>query len=147
MRSHLCFGNQPTGNGGQFETEYWAGMITLCLPRPKRSLKDRGFIDSDQSVPHSQGEEWKVRPQGCRNAVYLAVGTGIGAAYWLTAAYFATHDIAKRSRLDGMERPLTRAICRVRLFETNLSRAKAWRNLLGECLLRFLTDPVLSGSP
>ncbi|HKK43507.1 MAG TPA: ROK family protein, partial [Bacteroidales bacterium] len=35
-------------------------------------------IDSDRSC-HIMGEVWKGNASGCRNAVYMAVGTGIGA--------------------------------------------------------------------
>lgn len=44
------------------------------LKRPDLPL----FLDSDRSC-YILGEQWKGAARGCRHAIYLAVGTGIGA--------------------------------------------------------------------
>jgi len=51
-------------------------------------------IDSDRSC-YILGEWWKGNAKGCDNAIYLAVGTGIGAGILIEGKVFrGAHDIA-----------------------------------------------------
>ncbi|MBX3289169.1 MAG: ROK family protein [Acidobacteria bacterium] len=93
------------------------------------------FIDSDRAC-HILGEEWKGAAQGCRNAVYLAVGTGIGAGILADGSILrGAHDIAGAVGWMALERPFDARYVECGCFETNASGeglAKLARRMLAQ---------------
>lgn len=52
------------------------------------------FVDSDRAC-HMLGEMWKGAAKGCRDAIFLTVGTGIGAGILVNGQILrGTHDIS-----------------------------------------------------
>jgi glucokinase len=63
------------------------------------------IIESDRSC-YISGEIWKGSARGCRDAIYLAVGTGIGAGITVNGEVLhGAHDIAGATGWMALSRP------------------------------------------
>jgi len=64
-------------------------------------------IDSDRAC-YILGEVWKGNAKGCRNAVFMAVGTGIGAGILINGEVLrGSHDIAGAIGWMALSRPFS----------------------------------------
>jgi glucokinase len=69
------------------------------------SCKIPVIIDSDRAC-YISGEFWKGNAQGCKNAIFLAVGTGIGAGILVNGEILrGGHDIAGAIGWMALNRP------------------------------------------
>jgi glucokinase len=88
----------------------WAPNIPGWKDYPLRrelesALGQRVVIDSDRAC-YILGETWRGVAQGCRNAIFLAVGTGIGAGILVDGQVLrGTHDIAGAIGWLALARP------------------------------------------
>jgi glucokinase len=65
-------------------------------------------IDSDRAC-YILGETWRGAAEGCRNAIFLAVGTGIGAGVLIDGRILrGAHDIAGAIGWLALDRPFRR---------------------------------------
>ncbi|HOF21973.1 MAG TPA: ROK family protein [Bacteroidales bacterium] len=65
------------------------------------------IIDSDRAC-YIAGEVWKGNAKGCRDAVFLSVGTGIGAGIMVNGEILrGSHDIAGSIGWMALDRPYT----------------------------------------
>lgn len=63
------------------------------------------FMDSDRACS-VMGEVWRGHAQGCRDVIFLAIGTGIGAGIWSDARVIRGHaDIAGAIGWWALDRP------------------------------------------
>ena len=92
-------------------------------------------IDSDRAC-YILGETWQGCAQGCKNAVFLAVGTGIGAGILIDGKVLRGHsDIAGAIGWLALDRPFRPAYEACGCFEYHASGtglAKVARALLAE---------------
>ncbi len=92
-------------------------------------------IDSDRAC-YILGEHWKGNAQGCRDAIYLSVGTGIGAGILVNGAILrGAHDIAGAIGWMALDRPFKEKYTPCGCFEYHTSGegiAKVCRDLLQE---------------
>jgi glucokinase len=90
-------------------------------------------VDSDRACC-ILGETWKGRAQGCHDAVFLAVGTGIGAGILVNGQVVrGAHDSAGAIGWMALERPLQEKYRSCGCFESGASGdglAKVARELL-----------------
>jgi glucokinase len=64
-------------------------------------------IDSDRAC-YIMGEVWKGNAKGCRNAIFMAVGTGIGAGILINGEVLrGSHDIAGAIGWMALSRPFS----------------------------------------
>jgi glucokinase len=78
-------------------------------------------IDSDRAC-YILGEVWKGNARGCRDAIFLAVGTGIGAGILVNNQVLrGSHDIAGAIGWMGLERPFDKKYISCGSFEYNAS--------------------------
>jgi glucokinase len=91
-------------------------------------------IGSDRAC-YILGETWRGAARGCRNAVFLAVGTGIGAGIMMDGRILhGAHDIAGSIGWLALDRPFRRAYVSCGCFEHHASGeglAKVARELSG----------------
>ncbi len=93
-------------------------------------------VDSDRSC-YILGETWKGVAVGCRDAIYLAVGTGIGAGILADGRVLRGHaDIAGAIGWLALDRPYRSAYDACGCFEYNAS---------GTGLVRVATDHLEAG--
>ena len=89
-------------------------------------------IASDRAC-HILGEAWRGNAKGCSNAIFLAVGTGIGAGIMVGGKVLnGAHDVAGAVGWMALERPFRREYVRCGCFEFHASGnglAKAARQL------------------
>jgi len=94
----------------------WAPNIPGWKDYPLRrelmaAIKDeciRVAIDSDRAC-YILGETWRGVAKGCRNAIFLAVGTGIGAGVLIDGRILrGAHDIAGAIGWLALDRPFRR---------------------------------------
>ena len=79
------------------------------------------FIDSDRAC-YILGESWKGNAMGCRDAVFLAVGTGIGAGILIDGKVLrGAHDIAGAVGWMALERPFSKKYSACGCFESQAS--------------------------
>lgn len=79
------------------------------------------FIGSDRTC-YILGEVWKGVAEGCRNAIYLAVGTGIGAGILLDGRIIhGASDIVGATGWMALQPPYTRRYDACGCFETYAS--------------------------
>ena len=94
----------------------------------------RVAIDSDRAC-YILGETWKGAAKGCRNAIFLAVGTGIGAGVLIDGRILrGAHDIAGAIGWLALERPFRPEYVPCGCFEYHASGeglAKVARRLAG----------------
>lgn len=81
------------------------------------------IIDSDRAC-YILGECWKGAAQGCKDAIYLAVGTGIGAGILINGEFLrGAHDIAGSIGWMALERPYRGKYSECGCFESSASGA------------------------
>jgi glucokinase len=108
----------------------WAPNIRGWEQYPLRDLlaKEVGeacpvVVESDRACS-ILGEVARGSAQGCRHAVFLAVGTGIGAGILVDGSVLrGAHDIAGAIGWMGLDRPYRAAYDRTGGFESNASGA------------------------
>ncbi len=90
-------------------------------------------IDSDRAC-YILGEVWKGNARGCSDAIFLAVGTGIGAGIIANGKVLrGAHDIAGAIGWMGLDRPFENKFIPCGCFEYNASGegiAKVARELI-----------------
>ena len=78
-------------------------------------------IDSDRAA-YILGETWRGVAKGCRNAIFLAVGTGIGAGILIDGRILrGAHDIAGAIGWLALDRPFRREYAGCGCFEYHAS--------------------------
>ena len=86
---------------------------------PDKSI--RVVIDSDRAC-YILGETWRGVAKGCRNAIFLAVGTGIGAGILIDGRILrGAHDIAGAIGWLALDRPFRREYVGCGCFEYHAS--------------------------
>jgi glucokinase len=81
----------------------------------------RVAIDSDRAC-YILGETWRGAARGCRNAIFLAVGTGIGAGIMADGRILrGAHDIAGAIGWLALDRPFRREYISCGCFEHHAS--------------------------
>jgi glucokinase len=92
-------------------------------------------IDSDRAC-YILGESWKGNAKGCSNAIYLAVGTGIGAGILIDGKILrGAHDIAGAIGWLALEQPFEEKYISCGCFEYHASGegiAKVAKEILAE---------------
>lgn len=90
-------------------------------------------IDSDRAC-YILGEYWQGNVQGCRDAIFLSVGTGIGAGILINGNVLrGAHDIAGAIGWLGLNKPFTEGYIPCGCFEYHASGdgiARVARDLL-----------------
>ena len=80
-------------------------------------------IDSDRAA-YILGETWRGVAKGCRNAIFLAVGTGIGAGILIDGRILrGAHDVAGSIGWLALDRPFRREYVGCGCFEYHASGA------------------------
>jgi glucokinase len=80
-------------------------------------------IDSDRAC-YILGETWRGVAKGCRNAIFLAVGTGIGAGILIDGKVLrGAHDVAGSIGWLALDRPFRREYIGCGCFEYHASGA------------------------
>ena len=75
------------------------------LQQIKKAVNIPVHIDGDRAC-YILGESWKGNAKGCSNAIYLAVGTGIGAGILIDGKVLrGAHDIAGAIGWMGLQQP------------------------------------------
>jgi glucokinase len=104
-------------------------------------------VDSDRAC-YILGESWKGNAKGCRDAIYLAVGTGIGAGILVDGKVLrGAHDIAGAVGWMALDRPFSEKYAESGCFESQASGegiAKLAREILSTTQNY---DGVLKGIP
>lgn len=99
----------------------------------EKSKMEKIKIDSDRACS-ILGEVWKGNARGCRDAIFLAVGTGIGAGILVNGEVLrGAHDIAGAAGWMALDRPFKEKYTACGDFEYNASGegiAKVARELL-----------------
>ena len=94
------------------------------LEELNRSINNKNIkikIDSDRAC-YILGEVWKGNAQGCRDAIFLSVGTGIGAGILINNEVLrGSHDIAGAIGWMGLDRPFKEKYISCGDFEYNAS--------------------------
>lgn len=94
-------------------------------------------IDSDRAC-YVLGETWRGAAKGCQNAIFLAVGTGIGAGILIDGKVLrGAHDIAGAIGWLALDRPFLRKYIPCGCFEYHAS---------GEGLAKVAKE-LLAGQP
>ncbi len=138
----------------------WAPNIPGWVDYPLRreilaALPDKRIqvvIDCDRAA-YILGETWRGVAKGCRNAVFLAVGTGIGAGILIDGRILrGAHDIAGSIGWLALDRPFRREYVGCGCFEYHASGAglaKVANELLAQPPGRLPNTPPLhhSASP
>src|SRR5688572_12263215 len=90
----------------------------------ERSINDKTLkikIDSDRAC-YILGEVWKGNARGCRDAIFLSVGTGIGAGILINNEVLrGSHDIAGAIGWMALDRPFKEKYISCGDFEYNAS--------------------------
>lgn len=122
----------------------------------KEELKNKKIsisIDSDRACS-ILGEVWKGNAKGCTDAIFLAVGTGIGAGIWTNNQVLrGAYDIAGAIGWMALERPYDEKFRRCGCFEYNASgeglikvtREFTARDPLTQSLLNKPGEEITSG--
>ncbi len=94
------------------------------LDELQKGLEDKNLdikIDSDRAC-YILGEVWQGNARGCSNAIFLSVGTGIGAGILVNGEVLrGAHDIAGAIGWMGMEKPFKEKFISCGCFEYNAS--------------------------
>jgi len=103
-------------------------------------------IDSDRAA-YILGETWRGVAKGCRNAIFLAVGTGIGAGIQIDGRILrGAHDIAGAVGWLALDRPFRREYVPCGCFEHHASGeglAKVANEILAQRLGRTPSNPSI----
>jgi glucokinase len=109
----------------------------------------RVVIDSDRAC-YILGETWRGVAKGCRNAIFLAVGTGIGAGILIDGRILrGAQDIAGAIGWLALDRPFRREYVGCGCFEHHASGAglaKVANEILARRLSRTSKNPPLHRS-
>lgn len=99
-------------------TDYPLLLELSSLPETE-SLKIK--IDSDRAC-YILGETWQGAAKGCRDAIFLAIGTGIGAGIMIDGVILrGHHDIAGAVGWMGLNRPFRKEYSSCGCFEYHAS--------------------------
>ncbi len=99
----------------------------------------RVVIDSDRAA-YILGETWRGVAKGCRNAIFLAVGTGIGAGILIDGRILrGAHDIAGAIGWLALDRPFRREYVGCGCFEYHAS-GEGWPRWRRELLAKSSID-------
>jgi len=91
------------------------------LQRSVSNKKIKIKIDSDRAC-YILGEVWKGNARGCKDAIFLSVGTGIGAGILINNEILrGSHDIAGAIGWMALERPFNQKYIPCGDFEYNTS--------------------------
>ena len=94
------------------------------LDELQKGLEDKNLdikIDSDRAC-YILGEAWQGNARGCNNAIFLSVGTGIGAGILINGEVLrGAHDIAGAIGWMGLEKPFKEKFISCGCFEYNAS--------------------------
>jgi glucokinase len=94
------------------------------LDEMKQAVKDENIkikIDSDRAC-YILGEVWKGNAHGCKDAIFLSVGTGIGAGILVNNEVLrGSHDIAGAIGWMALDRPFREKYTACGCFEYNAS--------------------------
>ena len=91
------------------------------LERSVNNEKIKIKIDSDRAC-YILGEVWKGNARGCKDAIFLSVGTGIGAGILINNEVLrGSHDIAGAIGWMALHRPFTQKYISCGDFEYNAS--------------------------
>ncbi|MBS1621833.1 MAG: ROK family protein [Bacteroidetes bacterium] len=102
-----------------------------------RDKKIKIKIDSDRAC-YILGEVWKGNAQNCSDAIFLSVGTGIGAGILVNNQVLrGANDIAGAIGWMGLDRPFHEKYIQCGCFEYNAS---------GEGIVKFTKELIASGS-
>ncbi|HJS55232.1 MAG TPA: ROK family protein [Chitinophagaceae bacterium] len=94
-------------------------------------------IDSDRAC-YILGEVWKGNARGCSNAIYLSVGTGIGAGILINNEVLrGSHDIAGAIGWMALDRPFKEKYISCGDFEFNAS---------GEGIIKVAREMMKTGN-
>ena len=94
------------------------------------------FIDSDRAA-YILGESWRGNAKNCRNAIYLAVGTGIGAGILIDGKILrGEHDIAGAIGWMALQQPFEEKYIPCGCFEYHAS---------GEGIIK-ITEEILANA-
>jgi glucokinase len=94
-------------------------------------------IDSDRAC-YILGESWKGNAKGCKDAIYLAVGTGIGAGILVNGSVLnGAHDIAGAIGWLALDRPFEEKYISCGCFEYHAS---------GEGLVKVAREMIQSNN-
>jgi len=105
------------------------------LQRSVNNEKIKIKIDSDRAC-YILGEVWKGNAQGCKDAIFLSVGTGIGAGILINNEVLrGSHDIAGAIGWMALSRPFNEKYISCGDFEYNAS---------GEGIVKVATEMLES---
>ena len=91
------------------------------VPKDSIGEKIKIKIDSDRAC-YILGEVWKGNARGCKDAIFLSVGTGIGAGILINNEVLrGSHDIAGAIGWMGLDRPFSQKYIPCGDFEYNAS--------------------------
>ena len=106
----------------------------------------RVVIDSDRAC-YILGETWQGCAKGCRNAIFLAVGTGIGAGVLIEGRILrGAHDIAGAIGWLALDRPFRREYVACGCFEYHAS-GEGLAKVANETLAQRPTSRVSATPP
>ena len=109
----------------------------------------RVVIDSDRAA-YILGETWRGSAKGCRNAIFLAVGTGIGAGILIDGRILrGAHDIAGAIGWLALDRPFRREYVGCGCFEHHASGtglAKVANEIFAQRRRRTSTPPPFASA-
>jgi glucokinase len=109
-----------------------------------RDKRIRVAIDSDRAC-YILGETWRGVAKGCRNAIFLAVGTGIGAGVLIDGRILrGAHDIAGSIGWLALDRPFRREYIPCGCFEHQAS-GEGLANVAKELLARRAGEAAEKG--
>jgi glucokinase len=107
----------------------WAPNIQGWEKFPLKNFLEQKFetekilinIDSDRACS-ILGEYWKGNAKGCKDAIFIAVGTGIGAGIMVNGSVLrGAHDIAGATGWMALHRPYDKEYDQCGYFETQAS--------------------------
>jgi len=106
------------------------------LQRSVTNKKIKIRIDSDRAC-YILGEVWKGNARGCKDAIFLSVGTGIGAGILINNEVLrGSHDIAGAIGWMALDRPFNQKYISCGDFEYNAS---------GEGIVKVAKEMIGSG--
>lgn len=111
-----------TGNVWAPNIPGWQDFPLKNWLQEKYSAKDILInIDSDRACC-ILGEYWKGNAKGCKDAIFIAVGTGIGAGIMVNGSVLrGAHDIAGATGWMALHRPYDKKYDQCGYFETHAS--------------------------
>ena len=106
------------------------------VPKDSIGEKIKIKIDSDRAC-YILGEVWKGNARGCNDAIFLSVGTGIGAGILINNQVLrGSHDIAGAIGWMGLDRPFN---------QKNISCGDFEYNASGEGIVKVTNEMLGSG--